>query len=464
MTMFTAAEIAAATGGCLKGNPAATVSAVSTDSRTAAPGQLFLALKGERFDGHEYIAAVAAKGVDVVVADRDWSAAHPVPAGVTLIAVSDTLCALGDLAAAYRKRFKIATVGITGSNGKTTTKEMLSSILELTGPGLKTAGNLNNLIGLPHMLFQLAPEHRWGVLEMGMSEFGEIDRLAEIAAPSVGIVTNAFPAHLETMKSVEGVAKAKGELFLRLPPGGTAIMNADAPLVSGLPAADGVRRLSFGLEGGDVKASGITSIGPEGQEFVLHLQGKNLPVRLAACGRHNVYNALAAAAAALALGVATDLIVQGLEAFRPYDKRFKPEKLGTIVLVDDSYNANPASVEAALVTLRDIAAGRAIAVLGDMLELGVIAEEAHRAVGVKAAGLVSRLYLLGDMAPVVAAGAIEGGMNPAHVIVAASHAEIAADLVNSLQSGDTVLVKGSRGLRMEKVAEELRSALGAEKG
>ncbi len=455
--MFTIEEIARATGGFIFGPASGGVAGVSTDSRKAGRGELFVALAGERFDGHDFIGACASAGVTVFLASSKWFAANGAPADTTVVAVEDTLAALGDLAAWHRRRFDLPVAGITGSNGKTTVKEMLAAILLLTGPGLKTAGNLNNLIGLPQMLFQLNNGHLWGVLEMGMSEPGEIDRLAEMAAPRIGVITNAFPAHLASMGSVEAVARAKGELFLRLPAGGCAIYNADDPLVSRLPAPAGVRRLSFGLGKADVAASGIESLGLQGQKFTLSLTGEELPVRLKAFGLHNVANALAAAAAAAALEVPAEVIRAGLEQFTPYDKRCNLEDLDGVILFDDSYNANPASMRAALVTLAGIRGkGGAIAVLGDMLELGEGAAEAHREVGEVAASFVTRLYVMGEMAETVAAGARAGGLAAGAVVVAASHEEILADLVESVREGDFILVKGSRGMAMDKVAAGVR--------
>ena len=269
--MFTVQEIAAATGGTVSGPLDREVSAVSTDSRTATPGQLFVPLRGERFDGHDYLAELFARGVTVALAEEKRAADFCGHAEVTLVAVPDTLVALGDLARSFRRRFSIPVVGITGSNGKTTTKEMLASILAVYGAGLKTSGNLNNLIGLPQMVFQLKPEHNWAVFEMGMSEFGEIDRLAEIAAPRIGIITNAFPAHLESMGSVAGVARAKGELFLRLLPGSTAIYNADDLLIAGCPTPPGVIRRGFGLHGAEVTALQWKTCGIQGQSFTLKI-------------------------------------------------------------------------------------------------------------------------------------------------------------------------------------------------
>jgi UDP-N-acetylmuramoyl-tripeptide--D-alanyl-D-alanine ligase len=307
------------------------------------------------------------------------------------------------------------------------------------------------------MLLQLNGGHRWAVLEMGMSEPGEIDRLAEMAEPQVGVITNALPAHLESMGSVEAVARAKGELFLRLPAGGYAVFNADDPLISRSPSPAGVKRLSFGLHGAEVSACDIENRGKSGQTFTLSLPGEDLPIRLGALGLHNVANALAAAAVAVALGVTANAIRTGLENFTPYDKRFRLEELDGIVLIDDSYNANPASMQAALVTLRDIREEcRALAVLGDMLELGAGAKEAHREVGRMAASCVERLYAMGEMAESVADGAREGGLPESAVIVAANHEEVLADLRMTLNVGDFILVKGSRSMAMETIAEGIR--------
>jgi UDP-N-acetylmuramoyl-tripeptide--D-alanyl-D-alanine ligase len=460
MATFTLKEIAEATGGNMVGEPAALATGVSTDSRAVAQGELFVALRGERFDGHDFVAAAAARGVGLFLVDQAWTASHQLPAGCCAVIVPDTLRALGDLAAWHRRRFKIKVVAVTGSNGKTTTKEMLARILTQTGPGLKTEGNLNNLIGLPLTLFRLTGKERWAVLEMGMSEFGEIDRLAEIADPDLGIITNAFPAHLEGLGSVEGVARAKGELFLRLKPGAWAVYNVDDPLVSKCPTPASVNRLTFGLRGAEVSSASITTLGKKGERFTLRLPGEEQPVLLAAFGRHNIYNALAAAAAAHALGVSGEVIRLGLEEFTPYDKRFQLEEISGVVLIDDSYNANPASVAAALATLKEVREqGRAAAVLGDMLELGAGTEEAHRETGSFAAGCVERLFLLGELAQRVADGALAAGFAPEAILVAKDHDELSRALLAWVQPGDCVLIKGSRGMRMERVAQAMRAAL-----
>jgi UDP-N-acetylmuramoyl-tripeptide--D-alanyl-D-alanine ligase len=455
--MFTVSEIAAATGGALHGAADNAVVSISTDSRKAKQGELFVALRGDRFDGHDFVGQVVANGVMAVLAEQ----VEAVPPGVTVIVVKDTQKALGDLAAAYRRRFDIPVVGITGSNGKTTAKEMLASILELGGAGLKTAGNLNNLIGLPQMLFRLEQQHCWAVLEMGMSEFGEIDRLAEIAAPQTGVVLNAFAAHLESMGDVSNVARAKGELLLRLPDNGCAVVNADDRLIAAQPATSGIRRITFGLGNADVTAVDPEACGINGQRFMLGLPGQSpFPVQLRAFGQHNIYNALAAAAAAHAIGVVPEQIRAGLENFRPYDKRFQLEAAGNLVLIDDSYNANPASMSAALKTLAELKGdGRAFVALGDMLELGGDEAEMHRRLGAEAAGVADRLYLCGKLTAYTAEGAIAAGMPAGSIICTPNHDEIVVDIVAHAVAGDYVLAKGSRGMRMDIVAEGIRSAL-----
>ncbi|MDD2309734.1 MAG: UDP-N-acetylmuramoyl-tripeptide--D-alanyl-D-alanine ligase [Desulfuromonadaceae bacterium] len=463
--MFTINEIALATGGRIVGQTAGEVNSVSTNSRSVTPGQLFVPLRGERFDGHAFIREVAEKGITAIMAEEHWLKGHSIPDSLSCVAVKSTLRGLGDLAAAWRRRFDIPVIAVTGSNGKTTVKEMLGTILELTAPGLKTAGNLNNLIGLPQMIFQLLPEHRWAVLEMGMSEPGEIDRLAAIAAPRVGIVLNALPAHLLSMGTVEAVAAAKGELLHRISDGGLAVVNADDSRVASLSQNASARRISFGIDRGEVRAREIRQLGLDGQQFLLVTPRGEATIHLKACGRHNIYNALAATAALLEK-VALPTIAAGLEAFTPYKGRFQIERLGSITLVDDSYNANPGSTKAALETLAQIAAaGHRIAVLGDMLELGEHEAEAHRGVGAVAGRNVDRLYLTGTlMVKYAAEGAMEAGMPAESVICCASHSEIAGLLQHTMTKGDVILLKGSRGMTMEKVATELKDLMRHAKG
>ncbi len=446
-------KIVRATNGALTPSGArGLVTGISTDSRTIRPGDLFVPLRGPNFDAHEFLVLAARQGAAACLSE-DVVAGFPVP----IIRVADTLRALGDIASLFRREFAGPVAAVTGSSGKTTCKEMLAAIMAETGPGLKTEGNFNNLVGLPLTLFRLAPEHRWMVLEMGMSARGEIARLAEIAAPQVGIITNVGEAHLETLHGLEGVARAKGELFAAMPVGGTAVVNADDARVAALPVANGARRLTFGLSpGADVRADQVR-VTSEGVSFLMQLPKESVPVTLGVIGRHQVANALAAAAAATALDVPAEAIVRGLAAFRNAKGRMTLIPLaGGITLIDDTYNANPLSVRAALLALDELGGQKRIAVLGDMLELGPEAAALHREVGREAARRVDHLFLLGEMAAETAAGAREGGLSAERVRIASSHAE-AADWVRKLmRTGDRVLVKGSRGMKMENVCAALR--------
>jgi UDP-N-acetylmuramoyl-tripeptide--D-alanyl-D-alanine ligase len=429
------------------------VNGVSTDSRAVSSGELFIPLRGPRFNGHDFLSQAVRRGASACLSE-EMIAGFPVP----IVRVTDTLAALGKLAAARRAEFSGPLVAVTGSSGKTTTKEMLAAIFSQTAPGLKTEGNFNNLIGLPLTLLRLSDDHRWAVLEMGMSALGEIARLAEIASPRVGIVTNVAEAHLETLRSLDGVARAKGELFAALPADGTAVINADDPRVAGLPVANGARRLLFGCgPDAEVRADQV-AIEKRSLSFRLVLPQGAWPVRLSLPGRHNVHNALAAAAAAWALGVEGEVIARGLEAFRPLRGRMEVVDLADgVLLLEDSYNANPLSVAAALTALDEAAsAGRRIAVLGDMLELGDRSAALHREVGLTAVRRTDFLVLLGEMAGEMAAGAVQGGMAAHRVRTVGSHQEAAAELHRLLRPGDRVLVKGSRGMRMEQVADALR--------
>jgi UDP-N-acetylmuramoyl-tripeptide--D-alanyl-D-alanine ligase len=453
MDVRTIAEI---TGGHLMQNGASVeLQGFSTDSRSLQPGELFIPLRGDNFDGHDYMNQAIQNGAAACLSEEMIGGLL-----VPVIKVNNTLRALGDLAAAMRRQFAGPVVGITGTSGKTTCKEMLAAILESTGPGLKSAGNFNNLIGVPLTLFDLQPEHRWAVVEMGMSERGEISRLAEIARPNIGMITNVGAGHLENFDGISGVARAKGELFIGLPSDGVALINADDPEVLQLPVANGVRRVLFGtVSEADVKAENIA--GHNGSvSFDLVVEGEVKKVVMPLPGRHNVANALAAAAAAYVIGVGLEQIVSGLQAFKPCPGRMELFVLTEdIVVLDDSYNANPLSVHAALDALHDLgSAGRRIAVLGDMLELGPTGPELHHHIGALAAERVDWLFTYGALAGEIARGAVESGFPQERVFSATSHDELAASLIEILHSGDRVLVKGSRGMRMEKVIDALRIA------
>ena len=417
---------------------------LSTDTRSLRQGNLFVALQGPSFDGHDYVGQADARGAAAAAVSR------PVGGSLPLLRVADTRLALGALAADWRRRFDIPVVAITGSNGKTTVKEMVAAILHRSGRPLVTAGNFNNDIGLPLTLGRLGPEHDYAVLELGANHPGEIAALAAIAAPGIGLVNNAAPAHLEGFGDLEGVARAKGELFERLPADGVAVINADdrfAPLWRQLAGAR--RVISFGLEKeADVGGRWRSEAG--GSRVELCTPAGEAALRLQLAGRHNVMNALAAAAVATALGVTPAQIAAGLAALVPVDGRLQPQPgLRGLHLIDDTYNANPASLQAALEVLAG-AAGERWLVLGDMGELGADSARLHRAAGeaARAAG-IERLWTLGELAA-LAAPAFGSGAQAFED----SHALVAA-LQEAAGPGVTALVKGSRRMRMERVVQAL---------
>ncbi len=434
---------AAALQGKLRGNNVE-FTRVATDTRSIQPGDLFVALKGERFDGHAYAQQALDQGAAAVLVSSD-SACDAAPA----IVVADTRLALGQLAAWWRDQMPARLVGVTGSNGKTTVKEMLAAILAAASSEqavLATAGNFNNDIGLPLTLLKLRPQHRFGVIEMGMNHAGEIDYLTRLTRPDVALVNNAGAAHVGLLGSVEAVARAKGEIFAGLGEHGVAIINADdthAALWRGLVGNKAV--LDFGLtqaaavQGRYHAASNAVDVMTADVCFTPHLQ---------VIGEHNARNALAATAAALALGIDSDAIVRGLALFRGVAGRMqtKPALHGA-TLIDDSYNANPDSVRAALAVLAAVP-GTKLLVLGDMGELGDSAAEMHAEIGAaaRAAG-VNALLALGDLsrAAVLAFGA--GAMHFERI------EELLAEVENRLAADVTVLVKGSRFMQMERVVK-----------
>ena len=449
------------------------IEAVSTDSRTAAPGTLFVALRGVRHDGHDFAAEALRRGAAAVLVDR-------VPAGVDprrALVVRDTLRALGDLAAYTRQRWGGRVAAITGSNGKTTTKELLAAICAQarfppprTGV-LKTRANENNLIGLPLTLLRLLGDEAVAVLEMGMNAPGEIARMTEIASPDLGLVTNVGPAHLEGLGSVAGVAAAKGELFAGMRPAAAIAVNMDDEWVVRIAAGFVGRRIEFG-QGREVTASGVDDRGFDGVAFTLHVGARRAPVRLRLAGRHNVQNALGAAAVAHGLGIDLDQIAAGLAAAEAPKMRMQVIRLANgVTVVNDAYNANPASTEAALDALARTP-GRAIAVLGEMRELGAESAEWHRRVGAHAAACGVRwLLAVGPGAADIAVGARTAGAG-LEVTVCDDAASAAAALLARWQPGDAILIKGSRGAdtedgvrrygaRMAEVAARLADAGGA---
>jgi UDP-N-acetylmuramoyl-tripeptide--D-alanyl-D-alanine ligase len=437
--------------------PAEAFAEVSTDSRTLSDGELFVAIKGPNFDGHDFVEQALDGGAAAALVSRDF---NPPPGnGACLLRVEDTTRALGDLAAAWRKEHSALVIAVTGSNGKTTTKEMLASILAQRHRVLKNQGNFNNHIGLPLTLLQLTAEHTVAVLEMGMSAVGEIARLTEIAAPEVGLVTNVGPAHLEFFGSVEAIAAAKAELYQGLSPAATAVINQDDPLLAPWAKQLGCRILTFGFSpGADVRGRDLASVGSRLELTLEPPSGDPVHIGLGLPGRHNAHNALAAAAGAWALGQGPEAIKAGLEAMRPLKGRLASQPApGGYTVVDDTYNANPISVAGGLEALKAMAGPQGmILILGDMLELGPEASRLHREAGLLAAKAGCRAVLsLGRFADEVAQGAQEGGIDPRLALGFEDLQELLRQARTLLQASDVVLVKGSRGSRMERVADAL---------
>jgi UDP-N-acetylmuramoyl-tripeptide--D-alanyl-D-alanine ligase len=459
---FTAEELAEATGGRWIGAPPGAVEGVSTDTRKIAPGALFVALRGERFDAHDFVPEALAQGAAAaVVAERSAPVEQGGPG--PLLAVAHTLTALGAIARLHRQRFAIPLVAVTGSVGKTTTREMIGAILRRRGPALKTEGNLNNEVGLPLTLLGLAPEHWAGVVELGMSHAGEIARLAAIAEPQVGVVTNAGVAHIENLGSEDAIADAKAELYGGLPPGGVVVANADDARMLKRAQAAGRRLVTFAVgrkRRGDVVALEVLHHSAEGLRLLLGLGNRELEVQLAIPGEHNAANVAAAAAACASLGCTDREIQAGLADVRPVGRRMRVERLKSgVTLLDDCYNANPASMVAALATLRDLAAaqrGRAVAALGDMLELGPDSAAMHRAVGEEVAKTGVRLYAaFGPRSKDAAEGAVAAGLAADAVFHTEDVAVLASHLRARLAPGDVLLVKGSRGMQLERLVDAL---------
>lgn len=455
--MLTISDILEATGGRLVSPGPESFANVSTDSRAVRAGDLFVPLVGERFDGHDFIKESVEKGAGGALMQRGRKV-HA-PPGKALIEVADTLRALQDIAHRVRKsREGLVVIGITGTNGKTTTKEMLAKVLETRGPVLRNEGNLNNEIGLPLTLLRLEKRHWAAVLEMGMSGFGEIRRLSEIAEPGMGVITNIGPAHLDSLGDLEGVAKAKGELIEALPGDGKAVLNMDDPYLKDLLVASKARAVTFGLRPGAMVSATDIKESAAGVSFRLTVPGGSASVKLPVMGWHNVYNAMAAAAAAWPLGIPAGGIKEGLEKFRPVSMRMEVVDVDGARVINDAYNANPASMAAALTALASLKDGRRIAVLGDMLELGDAAARAHFEVG-RLAGAegLALIVLIGAHAGDTARGAAESGMPAESIIKAGGPEEAAAVLSEKVRKGDHVLVKGSRGMRMERVIDLFRA-------
>jgi UDP-N-acetylmuramoyl-tripeptide--D-alanyl-D-alanine ligase len=451
------------------------------DSRLVEPGALFIAMPGERTDGHDFIGQAIEKGAVAVIAERAPDVRCTVldtgeratepgvwePGLPACFVVPDSLAALQQLATFWRRQHDVRVMGITGSVGKTTSKEVIAAVLGQHYKTLKSEGNYNNEIGLPLTLLHLTAEHEQVVLEMGMYDLGEIAQLAEISLPQIGVVTNVGPTHLERLGTMERIAEAKTELPRALPPadeGGVAILNADDPLVRAMAGETQARVFTYGLDpSADLWADEIESEGLEGIRFRLHHGDESVHARLPMLGRHSVHTGLRAAAAGLVEGLAWAEILAGL---RDQSAQLRlvavPGPAGSTIL-DDTYNSSPASCIAALTVLSELAGfeygRRKIAVLGDMYELGIYEEEAHKLVGRRACDIADILVTVGRLAGTIGEEALRAGMHAGTVHMVESNAQatgLLLDLIEPAPSGDVILVKGSRGLAMEEIVTALQ--------
>jgi UDP-N-acetylmuramoyl-tripeptide--D-alanyl-D-alanine ligase len=458
--------------------PAAPLSGIVIDSRLAVAGTLFVALPGENVDGHAYVgqafqqgavAAITRQPVAEVPAERTIVVGQSTPAeiaaalqaGPVCIQVADSVQGLQQLAAYWRQRFTPRVIAITGSVGKSTTKELVWNVLSTRFNTLKNPGNFNNEIGLPLTLLNLGDSHERLVLEMGMYALGEIELLCRIAQPHVGVVTNIEPVHLERMGTIERIAQAKTELVQALPPveqAGIAILNDDDPLVRLMAAQTSAKVLTYGLSPrADLWASDVTSAGLEGIRFAFHYRGEHVHARVPLLGRHSVHTALRAALVGLAEGLAWEEIIAGLQTL-PSTAQLRlvavpgPQQS---TLLDDTYNASPASTIAALNLLDDLTAPRKIAVLGDMMELGSFEEEGHRKVGCRAAAVVDMLLVVGPRARFIAEEALACGLAASAVRQLENNRQVIDALREMLAPGNVVLVKGSNSQRMNEIVSAL---------
>ena len=447
---FTPAEVLAATKGkCLAPGTVAKFAGVATDTRSLAAGSLFVALSGERFDGHDFIEAAVRQGAAGIVASREPAG---VPPAVAVFRVSDTRQAYQDLARFHRCRFQMPVIAVTGSNGKTSTKDMIAAVLSTQRNILKTEANFNNEIGLSQTLLKIGPEHEAVVVEMGMRGLGEIAGLAATARPTVGVVTNVGETHLERLGSVENIAAAKAELVQALPMEGIAILNGDDVHVLAMRQKTNARVMTYGT-GPDLDVQAINlQYSAQGVIFDCRTKQATVAISLPVPGIHNVYNALAAITVALELGVGLEAAARGLATFEPGKMRLNIRKYGDITVIDDTYNASPLSMAAAIDVLATVAKGRKLAAIGDMLELGAAAPAAHEKVGRQlAAAGVEAVLALGEMARVAAEAARDHGV--AMVVACPDHPTAIQLLRKTLLPGDTLLLKGSRGMTMEKLLD-----------
>ncbi len=425
-------------------------SGYSIDSRSVKGGELFFAVKGERLDGHDYVDSALKNGAVAAVVRKDQL--YRFTDTSRLLAVEDTLTALQTLATAVRRVWGKPLIGITGSAGKTTTKEAIAHVLATRLKVLKSEGNFNNHFGLPLMLLKLEPEHDLAVIEMGMSHAGEIRALAKIAQPEIGVVTNVAPVHLEFFDSLAGIARAKYELIESLPPSGTAVLNADDEYVSQFGRDFKGKVITYGTRPtADVRAENVQSKGVEGSEFAVVSPCGSAHVRLPLVGDHNVLNALAAVSVACSRGMVLSDAVAALTTLKPADKRGQVLQLGNITVINDCYNSNPKALNAMIDALAAMDAKRRIVVAGEMLELGPAGEGMHREAGKHAAEKkVDILIGVRGLAKAMVEGATQAGATAAFM---ATPDEAGEWLARETRDGDVVLLKASRGVKLEKALE-----------
>ena len=456
---LTADELVAATSGRLLARSSRPVRGAAVDSRDVALDNLFVALPGERTDGHRFVGAAVAAGAAAVLVEHSPEPALPADADVTVIEVNDTLRGLQAIAAEWRSRFDPLVVGVTGSIAKTSTKEAIATVLSSAWVTLKNEGNKNNEIGLPVTLMRLRPDHQAAVLEMGMYVGGEIADLAAMARPEIGVVTAVQPVHLSRIGTIDAVERAKGELIEALPPDGVAVLNADDERVRRMAARTAARTMTYGFaDDADVRAANVESLGLDGMRFTLIEAGQSHETAIPTLGRLAVHNALAAAAVGLAAGLDLERVAAALGRGWSAPHRGAIVRAGGVTIVDDAYNASPSSVEAALELLAGLP-GRRIAVLGEMLELGDGHEAGHERVGEAAAAVVARLVVIGKGAAGIDRGARKAGLESDRIAVVDDRLEALECSVGLLAPGDVVLVKASRGIALDLLVDELVAAL-----
>ncbi len=448
-----------ANGTLICGNPGTVISGVNTDTREIRKGEAFIALKGANFDGHNFVKPAALKGAACIVVDNEKKV--PEDINTAVIKVKDSLTALGDFAAWFRHQHDVKVVSITGSMGKTTTKEMTSCILEMGSETLKNHGNFNNLVGLPHTLLQLKKSHRRVVLEMGMNHFNEIRRLTQISDPDIGLITNIGPVHLEGVKDLSGVARAKTEMIEEIRPENIVILFGDDKVLMSEASRFKREFFTFGLNPkNDVSAINIEALKDGGTKYRLKYRNECIPVELCVAGIHNLINSLAAASAAICMKEKFENIADGLKRFKGIKGRLITDVLlDDILLLDDTYNSNPSSLKAALDVAKEKAGNsrRIIVGLGEMLELGDETQNAHiyagKLVAEKGAGL---LFVIGEHAQYVLRGAVEAGLPSEKAIEIKSQNDMIDRINDVMEKGDLVLLKGSRMMGLEKVAQGLK--------